>query len=115
MTIHRRMPPSVLAVVVFASLAPSSFAATPWSWNGVWKGRLDNGSSISVTIVEDRIVAYAFREAPLKIDYSKVTPTMASFGDHDHYSVKLTKTGDASASARYHGRRGYAMATLTRR
>jgi hypothetical protein len=39
---------------------------------------------------------------------------MVSFGDPDHYKMTLVKTGDATASAGYNGRRGHSQAALTR-
>ena len=84
------------------------------AWDGVWTGSLGNVSKITGTIAKDKVVNYVFRGAPMKIVYAKVAPTMVSFGDPDHYKMTLVKTGDATASAGYNGRRGHSQAALTR-
>lgn len=60
------------------------------------------------------MISYTVRGAPFAIRYSKVTPMKVSFGDRDHHNVKLTKISDTTASARAHGRIGYAHAALTK-
>jgi hypothetical protein len=106
----------LLAAVALAllSAAEPSAAMDKASWDGVWIGSLGNVSKISVTIANDKVVTYSFRGAPVKIVYAKVAPTKVSFGDPNHYAMTLLKTGDATASAGYNGRRGASTAALTR-
>jgi len=110
---------SLLIAVLPALLIPSAAAwAQNASWDGTWTGALGGlageTSPISITIAGDKVASYTVRGAPFNIQYSKVTPTTVSFGDRDHYAVKLTKTSDTTASARAHGRNGYAHALLTK-
>ena len=84
-------------------------------WDGVWTGTLGNTSAISVIIAKNRVVKYMFMGAPMPIQYNNLDARNVSFGDRDHYNMTLTKTGDVAASAVYHGRNGYASATLTKR
>jgi hypothetical protein len=111
MTIARR---SLLIAFSLALLLPT--AATPatpnGSWDGAWAGMLHNMSPITVTIAQDKVVSYAVKGVPFDIQYSKVTPKVVSFGDRDHYFMKITRTGDTTASAVVHGRLGYGSASL---
>jgi hypothetical protein len=113
MTIGRRF---LLIAVPFAFLVPAdaSLAQEKSAWNGTWTGLLGNTSPIAVTIADDKVVSYTIRGAAFDIQYSQVTPTKVSFGDRDHYFMKLTKTGDTTASARVHGRLGYGSAALAK-
>jgi hypothetical protein len=113
MTIGRRF---LLVAVPLAFLVPAdgSWAQEKSAWNGIWTGLLGNTSPIAVTIVDDKVVSYTIRGAAFDIQYSQVTPTKVSFGDRDHYFMKLTKTGDTTASARVHGRLGYGSASLAK-
>jgi hypothetical protein len=113
MIIGRRF---LLVAVSLALLIPAgaSRAEEKNRWDGTWTGLLGNVSPIAVTIADDKVVSYTIRGAPFDIQYSKVTPTKVSFGDRDHYAMHLTKTGDATASARVHGRLGYGSASLSK-
>jgi hypothetical protein len=88
------------------------------SWDGTWTGTLGRppgaASPIAITIAEGKVVSYTLRGAPFVIQYSKVTPTNVSFGDHDNYSMKIKRTGETTATARVHGRIGYGVTTLTK-
>ena len=113
MTIGRRL---LLVAAPLALLVPAdvSSAQEKSVWNGTWTGLLHNTAPIAVTIADDKVVSYTIRGAAFDIQYSQVTPTKVSFGDRDHYFMKLTKTGDATASAIVHGRLGYGMASMAK-
>jgi hypothetical protein len=115
MTIGRRF---FLVVVPLAFLAPMPSQAADngsnGSWDGTWTGLLNKRAPVSITIANGKVVSYAIEGAPLDIQYSKVTPTSVSFGDRDHYGVRLTKTNDTTASEIAHGRNGYGSASLTK-
>jgi hypothetical protein len=109
----RRLLPIVLSLGLLGA-AQAAPAMEKASWDGVWTGSLGNVSKISVTIANDKVVNYLFRGAPMTIVYAKVAPTRVSFGDPNHYEMTLVKTGGATASAGYNGRRGHSQAALTR-
>jgi hypothetical protein len=113
MMIGRRF---LLIAIPLALLIPTaaSQAASNGSWDGTWAGLLHNMSPISITIAQDKVVSYTVKGTPFDIQYSKVTPTGVSFGDRDHYYMKITKTSDTTASAVVHGRLGYGSASLTK-
>ena len=113
MMIARRL---FLVAAPLALLASANAAQTQqqWSWDGAWTGLLGKTSVISVTVRKDGAVDYVFRGAPMPIQYSKITDETVSFGDRDHYSMTLTRTGDKTASATYHGRNGFATAALVK-
>jgi hypothetical protein len=113
MTIGRRFL-LVAAPLAFLIPADAAWAQDKSAWNGTWTGLLHNSAPIAVTIAGDKVVSYTIEGAPFDIQYSDVTPTKVSFGDRDHYFMKLTKTGDATASAIVHGRLGYGMASLAK-
>jgi hypothetical protein len=113
MTIGRRL---LLIAVPLAFLNPAgvSWAQEKSAWDGTWTGLLRNTAPIAVTIAGDKVVSYTIQGAAFDIQYSEVTPTKVSFGDRDHYFMKLTRTGDATASAIVHGRLGYGLASLAK-
>jgi hypothetical protein len=84
-------------------------------WDGIWTGTLGNSSAISVIVEKNKVVKYTFMGAPVPIQYNNLNAKNISFGDRDHYNMTLAKTSDMTASAVYHGRNGYASATLTKR
>ena len=112
-TNNRRFLSTAVALALLSAAEPSP-AMEKAPWDGVWTGLLGNVSKISVTIANDKVVNYSFLGAPMKIVYAKVAPTKVSFGDPHHYEMTLLKTGDATASAGYNGRRGASTAALTR-
>ena len=99
-------------------IAAAAARAQDLSWDGVWTGAIGRlpgeASPLSITIAKGEVTAYTVRGAPFNIQYSNVTPTKVTFGDRNHYGVRLTRTGDATASARVHSRSGYGHASLTR-
>jgi hypothetical protein len=112
MSIGRRF---LLIAIPLAFLVPMAIQAqNKKSWDGVWEGMLDNAAPIAVTIANDKVVSYTIKGSPHPIEYNKITAASASFGDRDHYFMKLTKTSDTTASATVHGRLGFASASLTR-
>jgi hypothetical protein len=113
MTIGRRF---LLIAVPLAFLNPAgvSWAQEKSAWEGTWTGLLRNTAPIAVTIAGDKVVSYTIQGAAFDIQYSEVTPTKVSFGDRDHYFMKLTKTGDTTAAAIVHGRLGYGLASLAK-
>jgi hypothetical protein len=115
MTIDRR---SLLIAILPALLisAQAARAQAAWSWDGTWTGTLgpSNPWPMSITITQGKVVSYTLKGTPYDVQYSKVGPTTVSFGDRDNYRVKLTKTGDTTASARAHGRIGTGAASLAK-
>ncbi len=105
---------AIILPIAFVVSTQTARAAENWSWNGVWKGKLGNSSTISVTIQHDEVTNCLFRGAPVAIDYSKLSPQSVSFGDRDHYNMTLKKAGDASALAVYHGRSGFIKTALAK-
>jgi hypothetical protein len=97
------------------SAAPASQAASNRSWDGTWAGLLNKSEPVSVTIAGGKVVAYAIRGgAPFGIEYCNVTGTSVSFGDHDNYNVKITKTSAKTAVGFAHSPMGDGSAPLTR-
>jgi hypothetical protein len=96
--------------------AHPSLGAEASPWDGAWNGKLGKAHPwpISVTISNGKVVSFSEGGAPFDIRYTQVTPTTISFGDQNHYSMKLTRTGDATASARVYGRHGYETGSLTK-
>ncbi len=108
----------LFAVVPALFISAEAARAQAASWDGTWTGALGGlageTSPISITIAGGKVTSYTVRGAPFDIQYSNVTPMKVFFGDRDHYSVRLTKISDTTASARAHGRIGYARASLTK-
>ena len=106
----------VAALPALLASGQAVWAQAAWSWDGAWKGTLGKVHPwpMSVMIANGKVVSYTLKGAPFDVQYSDVGPTTFSFGDRDNFSVVLTKTGDATASARVHGRIGYGKAVLTK-
>jgi len=80
------------------TVAPASHAASNNSWDGTWSGMLNKTEPVSVTISGGKVVAYAIRGgSPFGIGYSNVTVHTVSFGDHQNYDVKITRTSAKTA------------------
>jgi hypothetical protein len=103
--------------LAFASLPPAAHSSER-SWDGTWTGVMGRlptvKSPVAVTIAKDKVVSYTVRGAPFDIQYSSVTPASVSFGDREHYFVTINRTGDTTASAIAHGRKGFGTSSLTR-
>ncbi|MGO8798900.1 MAG: hypothetical protein ACLQJL_07415 [Roseiarcus sp.] len=115
MTIDRRFVLMTALPALLVSFQPGR-AADAVAWDGTWNGMLGKHDPwpIAVTIAGGKVVSYTEKGAPFDVQYTRMTPTTLSFGDRDHYSVKLTRTGDATASARVRGRLGTGYAALIR-
>ena len=86
-----------LTLLALVPTAPAE-AASSHLWDGVWAGLLNNSAPVSVTIAGGRVVGYAISGgAPFGIEYSRVTLSTVSFGDRDHYNVRITKRSDRTA------------------
>ena len=115
MILDRRYLPIAVPLALLVSLQAAA-AQNMAAWDGTWTGLLGRRypTPIAITITQGKVVSYAVKGAPFDIQYSNIDPTSVSFGDRDHYFMKLTRTGDASASATVHGRLGYGSASLTK-
>lgn len=113
MTIDRRFLLTAALPALIVSLLTSR-AAEASSWDGVWNGMLGTRYPwpIAVAIAGGKVVSYTENGASFAVQYTRITPTTVFFGDRDHYSVKLTRTGDATASAKVRGRIGTGYASL---
>jgi hypothetical protein len=112
MMIGRQFLVFAVPLALFATAAPSQ-AGLDKSWDGTWAGLLNNSEPVSVTISGGKVVGYAIRGGePFGIGYSKVTLTSVSFGDHDNYTVTITKTGARSATGTAQGPLGTGSASL---
>ena len=104
--------PVMLAVLGASSAAP---AASSPSWDGTWTGMMNNREPVTVTIAGGKVVGYAIRGGtPFGIQYSSVTMSSVSFGDHDNFDVKLIKTSARTALGIAHSPLGQGSAPLTR-
>jgi hypothetical protein len=96
--------------------AQVSWGADASSWDGTWNGSLGKVKPwpVSVSITNGKVVSFTEAGVPFGVQYTKVTPDMVFFGDQTHYSIKLIKTGDTTASAKVHGRHGIGTFSLTK-
>jgi hypothetical protein len=105
----------LLALSAFTLLvAGMARAEDKTSWDGVWIGSFGSGAPVSIAVAHDRVTTYLYRGAALPILYSRIGAADVKFGDRQNYAVSLTKIGADAAKAVYHGRNGYASATLRR-
>jgi hypothetical protein len=115
MTIGQHLPRvAMLAALLFS--AQASRAQDAASWDGTWNGTLGKNHPwpISVSIANGKVVGFTEKGASFDVVFAKVTPTSVVFGDKTNYTVSLIKTGDTTASAKVHGRRGSGTALLTK-
>jgi hypothetical protein len=100
---------------IFTSVHASR-GAEAGSWDGTWKGMLGDTPAwpIAITISQGNVVSFSEKGVPVGVRYAKITPSAVYFGDKDHYSTKLTKTGDATASVRVLGRHGVATGSVAK-
>jgi hypothetical protein len=115
MKINRRLLPiALLPGLLFAS--GFACAQEAQSWDGIWTGIEGKNASptIQIAIVDGKVISYTLNGAAFTVQYSNVTPTTVSFGDHDHYFVKLKRTGETTAAGHFHDRAGAAGVTLTK-
>jgi hypothetical protein len=96
--------------------AQASWGADASSWDGTWNGSLGKVKPwpISVSIANGKVVSFTEEGVPFDVQYTKITQDVVFFGDQAHYSMKLIKTGDTTASAKVHGRHGVGTGSLTK-
>ena len=112
MMMGRQLLAFAVPLALLATAAPSQ-AGSDKSWDGTWAGLLNNSEPVSVTISDGKVVGYAIRGGePFGIGYNKVTLTSVSFGDHDNYTVTITKTGTESATGTAQSPLGTGSASL---
>jgi hypothetical protein len=101
--------------VLLIGAAPS-YASDVASWDGTWNGKLGRTKPwpISLTISQGKVVKFTEDGAPFDVEFSKVTPTHVIFGDRIHYTMKIMKTGETTATGKVHGRHGFGPAVLTK-
>src|SRR5271154_2616011 len=109
---HRLL--SLLIASLGCAAIPSSYAAPVNVLDGTWTGMLDDQVAISIRIANDKAVSYEIKGTPIGIKFSKISDNSVQFGDPQHYSIQLRRTGDATATASYNGRHGYSLTNLTR-
>ena len=112
MNVRRRLLPLLIGLLGCAAV-PLSYAAPVNVWDGTWTGMLDDQVAISIRIANDKAVSYEIKGTPIGIKFSKISDNTVQFGDPDHYSMQLKRTGDTTATASYYGRRGYSVTHLT--
>ena len=103
--------------IMVLALVPTAAAeaASSHLWDGTWAGLVNNSMPVSVTIAGGKVVGYAISDgAPFGIEYSRVTLSTVSFGDHDHYNVRIIKRSDRTAFGLAHSPMGDGSASLTR-
>jgi hypothetical protein len=104
------------STLFFLAHAAESQFTTPW--DGVWGGMIGRlqteRAPIVVTISQGKVVSYTIRNASYDVQYSTLSPMIVRFGDRDHYSMELRRTGENIARASLHGRLWDGFATLTR-
>jgi hypothetical protein len=109
MTIGRRaLLIAVPLVLLASSRAPN--AAPQGSWDGTWTGFWEGQYDTTIVIAGNKLVSYAYRGHDVPFRRARVTAKFVSFGQD--YSVRLTKTSDTTATAKYHGANGDFSADL---
>jgi hypothetical protein len=110
----RLLPVAMAAAILFS--APASRGAELNAWEGTWSGTLGktNPWPVSVSIANGKVVSFTEKGVPFDVQFTKITPDAVYFGDQNHYSMKLIKTGDTTASIKVHGRHGIGAGALTK-
>jgi hypothetical protein len=103
----------ILALVAGLMIAPAR-AQTNTSWDGIWNGSWGGLTAAKIIIAGGRVVEYDYRGTPQKIGETTISGDTLSFGTPPSFAITLTRTGDTTASAHYHGPGGEADALLTR-
>lgn len=111
MAVNRRLLFAALPGLCFGAVSAEAQSAA--SWNGVWTG-IEGAAPIQIAIADGKVISYTLQGAPFIVVYSKITPTSVSFGDRDHYFVRLDKTGATTASGQFHDRSGAGALSLTK-
>ena len=107
---------SIAILTVTLLYTQASWGADANSWDGTWNGSLGKVKPwpVSVSITNGKVVSFTEAGVPFGVKYTKVTPDTVFFGDQVHYSIKLIKTGETTASAKVHGRHGVGTFSLTK-
>jgi hypothetical protein len=115
MTIGRRFLP-ILILGSLVAAAQAVRAEDAGSWDGSWHGTLGktNPWPIAISIENGKVVSFTEKGARFDVQFTKVTPTTVLFGDPQHYTMRLIKTGDTTAAAKIRGRHGAGAGTLTK-
>jgi len=113
MPVNRRL---LVAVLPFCVATASAATQGAPSWDGIWTGveAQADAAPIQIAIAGGKVVSYTFEGAPFVVSFSKITPTSVSFGDRDHYFVRLSRTGATTASGQFHDRAGAGALRLTK-
>jgi hypothetical protein len=69
---------------------------------------------ITLTIANGKVVSFSEDGVRFDVWYTKITPTVLTFGDEIHYSATLTWGGEKAASVTLHGRLGSETGSLTK-
>ena len=115
MTIGRRFLP-ILILGSLVAVAQAARAEDAGAWDGSWNGTLGKTHPwpITISIANGKVVSFTEKGTRFDVQFTKVTPTTVLFGDPQHYTMRLTKTGDATAAAKIRGRHGAGVGTLTK-
>lgn len=111
MIIGRRALLIAVPLALLAS-ARASRAAPQGSWDGTWTGMWEGQYDTSIVIAGNKVVSYVYRGHDVPFTRSKVTANSVSISRE--YTVTLTRTGETTATAKYHGTNGDFSADLTR-
>jgi hypothetical protein len=123
MMIDRR---AVMAAIPISLFLADSVGATPkhrhashrreFSWDGTWSGNWGGQKSeaTSVTIVNNKVVRFAYHGVSTPVSASTVTPTTVSY-NYNGISVIMRRTTVTTAMASLRGPMGDTTAQLTRR
>jgi hypothetical protein len=105
----------VAAVPAIFFFSTAAFAQSERSWDGTWIGLQGKQSApIQVSIADGKVASYTLKGSAFEVQYSTVTPAAVTFGDRDHYFVKLKRTGDATAIGKIRGRLGTGQISLSK-
>jgi hypothetical protein len=99
-------------VLVMSLVAVSAEAQTNTSWDGIWNGSWGGLTAARIIIAGGRVVEYDYRGTPQRFGVTTLSADGLSFGTPPDFVVTLTRTGEATASAHYHGPGGEADAQL---
>jgi len=106
---------AVLATLPMISLAWTNPGFAASGWDGTWTGLWGGADETSITIVDDKVVAYAFKGTPRPVETRSVDESKIVFGT-SAFTITLTRLGETSARAEFASdAMGKTLADLTRR